>query len=266
MNKITLTIVFTLLCIASSVSAQTNRAKCEAKYPNATTEVLLICTLTFDIEDIRLKISVGEEGQEKKMYVLTQALKVTQAQLTTMRQQLSQPARPTPQPAGTNAPQRLVGGVSFVVRDAPGQNVATTFDPGGERLEIARLDWGKETWKRGALYVRIVVQKNGVILPIAHADPAAPWNSIYASIKEVNGVPDRKPYQAVNPDEIASIFIPQVGPEDIIELIYLSDTGKRVLVPNFPELIVWGYPIRVAYDRVRRHGRFSFQSYGGSQR
>lgn len=178
---------------------------------------------------------------------------------------LSAKLQPLPSPPpGVIVSKMMAGGVPYKIRDAPGQQVATTFDLDFDRLEMAHLTWGKKKWKRGAVNVRILVRKNGVILDIAHEDPSAPWNAIYATLKG-RGEPRRKAYRAVDPDEVDSIFIPQVGPEDRIELIYLVDTGKRITVPNVPEQIVWGYPTRVVYDRIREKVPLSLESYGGSK-
>lgn len=317
MNKITLAII-ALLLLASSASAETNREVCEARYPGVTSTARLqqvICVQALDISDLQNKIAAGEQGQEKRMKELTEALKATQKELTFMQHNQSeggesnqtpppvgstdaqqrsnaarlaviqarmagqktetkpqasapiekdQPARPTPQP-GVIVPKMLVGGAPFMIEDAPGQNVATTFDISGPRLEMAFLARGVHKWMRSVEDVRIVVRKNGTYLPIAHDDPAKPWNEIYAAIQNKTSY-DRKPYKVVDPHQIDSIYIPMVGPEDRIELIFLIDTGKRVRVPGYPDQILWGDGVRVLYDRVHVKGTVQLWSKGGSQR
>ena len=318
MNKITLLIITFALFLASSASAETNRGMCEARYPGETSTARLqqvICVQALDINDLQNKIAAGEQGQEKRMKELTEALKATQEELTFMQRngdrssqasssvtatgstdaqqsanaallaaiqarmaggktetkpqasvpiEKYQPARPTPQP-GVIIPKMLVGGAPFMIEDAPGQNVATTFDISGPRLEMAYLGRGAHKWMRSVEDVRIVVRKNGTYLPIAHDDPTRPWNEIYAAIDNKTSY-DRKPYKAVDPRQIDNIYIPLVGPKDKIELIFLSDTGKRVRVPGYPDQILWGDGVRVLYDRVRIKGTVQLWSQGGSQR
>lgn len=158
----------------------------------------------------------------------------------------SAPARPAP----PSAPA-FVGGVPYRIVPTPGQFAATTFDVDGPRMRVQRLSAGVEAHVPGADQVRVVVRRNGVTVPIGHADGV--FDTVYADLDR-NGRPDRMVYAAVDPLAIDELFISQVGPRDRIEVIYLVPIGKIVEVPGLPPQILWGIAIRVEHDRVKYPG------------
>lgn len=172
-----------------------------------------------------------------------------------------------PQPPLVAAPRLAQPPVGYVgtphtVLPAPGQYAAATFDVSGNRLKIENLAWGVEKWARGSIAVRVIVRKNGRVIPVAHPDPSWPWDEIYADL-DGDGQPERAPYKAFDPLATDAVHIASVGPRDRIELVYLVDTGKRVMVPGYQPQILWGDGKRVLYDRVDAIGRWRTDANSG---
>lgn len=165
------------------------------------------------------------------------------------------PAQPQARPA-TPPPS----GPQYRLVPTPGQYAATTFDVDGPRLRIHDLAAGVETHVWGADQVRIVVKRNGVPIPIGHADGS--FDPFYVDLNR-DGKPDRFAFAGADPLMIDEIFVSQVGPSDRIEVIYLVPTGRNIELPGYPPMPLWGDPVRIQLDRVQRLGRWAFNSTSG---
>ena len=160
---------------------------------------------------------------------------------------------PQPTPQGPSLPA-FVGGVPFGVMDVPGQFAATTWNiPGIDLLWIRDLHGAIDRFLDGAQQVRIVVRKNGVVVPIAHQGEIR-FDEFYADLNN-DGKVDSRPYKGVDPSVIDDIYISDVRPSDRVEVIYLTRTRYLVTISGLPPQILWGSPTRAKMDATRYAGR-----------
>lgn len=244
-------------------------AFCEARYSGDSQTARLQQVLCIQDQNIRIveaRMRNGEQGLSAEVERIRRGLEVAKAQA---------PASSAPpstgsggnvvQPPSTSPPvppPPFVGSVPYRVVQTPGYFAATTFDVDGPRLWLQSLHRGADKHAWGADTVRIVVKRNGVPIPIGHADGT--FETIYADLDR-NGKPDRSAYAAVDPFAIESIYISQVGPRDRIEVVYLVPTGKMIEIPGLPPTPLWGDSQRVQLDRVQRLGRWAIHATSGWQ-
>lgn len=207
-------------------------------------------------------LSPRELIERRLAEIHSRPLVTTRPPVTTRQPDPSEPAPTRPQPAGSQV--RPVApppsGPQYRLVPTPGQYAATTFDVDGPRLRIHDLAAGVETHVWGADQVRIVVKRNGVPIPIGHADGT--FDPFYVDLNR-DGKPDRFAFAGVDPFMIDEIFVSQVGPSDRIEVIYLVPTGRNIELPGYPPMPLWGDPVRIQLDRVQRLGRWAFNTTGG---
>lgn len=281
MMKNLMAVIAAAVCLFAIVSAafaveQSDAARnavefCETRYAGESPAKRLqqiLCIQDQTILILQDKIKKGEEGREGELAKLREGLKETQAKLAKVELDAKAPPPPSipPREVGRDESERgpaiRYAGVPHTVVQAPGQYAAATFDPGGPRLNLRSLGWGADKHARGAEQVRVVVKKNGAPLPVAHADLVRPWEPFYADL-DGDGKPEMQPYRGLDPRQQNEVHIAMVGPRDRIELVYLVDTGKRVLIPGLPPQILWGEGRRVEYDRTENRGRWTQAAHGG---
>ncbi|MBI4713658.1 hypothetical protein HY771_00515 [Candidatus Uhrbacteria bacterium] len=213
-----------------------------------------------DINVLQCRLDAGEEDAKRKLKEMHGLLEQLHKQIKTAQ---AKPAEPPPQtppppaqqpaPSGTSLPA-FVGDMQFGMVDAPGQFAATTWNvPGIDLLWIKNLHGGIDRFLDGAQQVRIVVRKNGVVVPVAHQGEFS-FLEFYADLNN-DGKPDARPYKGVDPSAVDDIFVSDVRPSDQVELIYLVRTRKLVTISNLPPQILWGSPTRAKMDPTRFVGR-----------
>jgi hypothetical protein len=275
MFKFCVIVVLVLVLVPSVILAQVpTQSKiddayefCDTKFDGFASAMILArdaCKRGVDIKVLERKVKAGEDGASEK-------LKALQEQLDQLKQDQAKPAEssPPPSPSSEPSPQpppqgpslpAFVGGVQFGVIDTPGQLAATTRDVEGiDRLWVQSLLDGVRYFRRGANHVRIVVRKNGVVVPVAQPDPGVPFEEFYADINN-DGKPDARPFKGVDPSRIDDVYISNVGPRDVIELVYLVPTGRLVTIAGLPPQILWGRPVRTKLDRLSDTGRWKMSA------
>ncbi len=272
-------VIFTLLVVPAVFAEvrahdQTSVTLCQSRHPGTNSNAILKQELCIQNENVRrlhawfLQSVQTVLSQVEELRTQVEATSTAQTRNNVRLNEIrlrtapsSAPVPPSP-PVPLPPPPISYVGVPNVVVSAPGQYVAGTFDVPGDRLKIEHMIWGVGRWVRGATAVRVIVKKNGRVIPVVHPDPIRPWNEIYADLDH-DGKPERQPYKAFDPLTSDEVNIAMVGPNDKVELIYLVDTGKRVLVPDYPPEILWGDGKRVQYGAVDSMGRWVTDAHGG---
>jgi len=242
---------------------------CDTRFDGSASAMILArdaCKRNVDIKVLKRKQEAGEEGASGKLMALQKqvdVLKEVQAGLADQKPvpvPSSDPSpQPQPQPQGPLLPA-FVGGVQFGVIDTPGQLAATTRDVEGiDRLWVQSLLDGVRYFRRGANQVRVVVRKNGIVVPVAQPDPSVPFDEFYGDINN-DGQPDQRPYKGLDPSRIDDVYISNVGPRDVIELVYLVPTGRLVTIAGLPPQVLWGRPVRTQLDRLSDTGRWKMSA------
>lgn len=259
----------------SMTPEQQSEQFCSARYPGTgSADVLkrLFCIQHQNMRILEARMKKGEGGLTKQVEELRMQLETTKAELAKQVQSVqaspnpnppqgpsSDPA-PTPQPPQGPSLPAFVGGVPFGVMDVPGQLAATTRDIEGiDRLWVQSILDGVKYFRRGASQVRVVVRKNGIVVPVAQPDTSVPFDEFYADVNN-DGKPDARPYKGLDPSRIDDVYISSVGPRDVIELVYLVPTGKLVTIAGLPPQILWGRPVRTKLDRLSDTGRWKMSA------
>lgn len=243
---------------------------CETRFSGTgSTDVLkrILCIQHEHTRILEARQKRGEAGLEQKLAELRKQLEATKADLAKQAQASPNPnpppgpasdPAPTPQPPQGPSLPAFVNGVPFGVIETPGQFAATTWDvQGAQTLGIENLSSGARHWVRGADQVRVVLKKNGVVIPVANQDKT--FNEFYADLNR-DGKPDSRPYAGVDPFAIDQVFVSQVGKRDKVEVIYLVPTGRLVTISGLPAQILWGEPLRVEMGRVERLGQWKMHA------
>jgi len=186
-------------------------------------------------------------------------------QLLAKLQNPAQTAEPSSAKDGAASAKSAPPSPAVRIVSSPGQYAATTYEVDGPLLWVSGLPGGVDQHLRlsvnNGVDIRIVVRKNGVPVPVAHAGSIL-FEEFYADINN-DGRPDPLPYRGVDPQAVSDLFISHVSPRDRIEILYLLPTGKLLLVPNFPPQILWGLEARVKLDRVSVFGRRRINARNG---
>lgn len=294
MYKYILVLVTTLSIVPIVASAQSPEAKqavafCEAKYAGATSTARLQQVLCIQEQNLRIleaRLQKGEGALKAEVDRLRKELEAAKAapqtrpgsepsiaptpgkvaearaaiekRVAELKAGKAKPAQPSPPPVATPPPAPHLSGAPYRIVPTPGQFAAATFPIDGPNLNVQHLSWALEKFVRGADQVRIVVRKNGALIPIAQAD--GNLGVVYADLNR-DGMPDRSAYSSVDPSAINEFWVPNVGPRDKIEVIYLVPTGKMIAIPGLPPQILWGDPVRVQLDPVPRTGRWLMDAH-----
>jgi len=186
-------------------------------------------------------------------------------QLLAKLQDPAQTAEPSSAKDGAASAKSAPPPPAVRIVSSPGQYAATTYEVDGPRLWVSDLSEGVERHLRRSVHdggdIKIVVRKNGVPVPIAHAGSIL-FEEFYADLNN-DGRPDPLPYRGVDPHAVSNLYISHVSPRDTVEILYLLPTGKLLLVPGLPPQILWGLEARVELDRVRIFGRYRIYARTG---
>ncbi|MBI2475587.1 hypothetical protein HYV69_04175 [Candidatus Uhrbacteria bacterium] len=269
-----------LVLVPSAASAQVPTREeingayefCDTRFSGTVSAMILArdaCKRSVDVKVLQRKQEAGEEGAAKNLEAMQAQLKQIQSELKLAQAKPAEPTAPAgpssdpaPQPQPPQGPSlpAFVGGVPFGVIDTPGQLAATTRDVEGiDRLWVQSLLDGVRYFRRGANQVRVVVRKNGVVVPVAQPDPSVPFDEFYGDINN-DGQPDSRPYKGVDTSKVDDVYISNVGPRDVIELVYLVPTGRLVTIAGLSQQILWGRPVRTKLDRLSDSGRWKMSA------
>lgn len=167
-------------------------------------------------------------------------------------------------------------GVPFQVIELPGRLAALTRDLPEltSRYEIVKIGQAGQHFldQQEKIDMRVVVLKNGQ--PLAVSNPSAEcgqnprlpgcFTEFYADLNR-DGQPELIPYKGIDPAFLNTVYV-ATDRNDRIELVYLLPVPyKAVGVHRLPIQIFWGNPVKVAFQKVAKTGRFPVTAYAANE-
>lgn len=278
------------------------KAECEKKHVGATTAAVLAraqCDLAMSITvlefkersaDADKKIAASERAEIKKELVFQRAMldsiEKSMKALAVPKQEPQKPAPvqvpvdkdSEPQQGQAPPPQFTAAsmGVPFQVIELPGRLAALTRDLPEltSRYEIVKIGQAGQHFldQQEKIDMRVVVLKNGQ--PLAVSNPSAEcgqnprlpgcFTEFYADLNR-DGQPELIPYKGIDPAFLNTVYV-ATERNDRIEFVYLLPVPYRAVGAHMlPIQTFWGNPVKVAFQKVAKTGRFIVTAYAANE-